>query len=121
MAKSLTIAPGMVMYREDVAAVDVIANVLQGAGVNCGHYRTVHINVIPESAAIPTVAVYWWSDKAGKFIQEHTAISKGGLAANIPFGFTVEARGRIMFVAVAVLATGKVSIELAGYDLDHSL
>lgn len=121
MAQSTDVAPEAKTYRKGVASVDSLPQTDQRQGVNAGHYRSLHINVLPSGGADPTVAVLYWSPKAGVFIQENPAFTKAGVGADVPYAFTVEARGRILFVAVTVLAAGSVDIETSGYDLDHSL
>jgi len=121
MSKSITVAPQMVLYREAVAAADTLPEIRETAGLNCGHYEFANINVIPSGGANPTVAVLYWSDKAGKFIQENPALTKAGVGADTPFAFTVPTYGRRIFVAVTVLAAGQVDIEASGYSLNHTL
>jgi hypothetical protein len=110
-------APVYALYRDAVAAVDVVANVPAGSGINMANYEYAHIQVVPSTLANPTVAVYWWSELGGVWVQEHTPISKAGVGVNTPYEFTVPCRGRIMLVAVSVLAAGTVSIAVAGESI----
>lgn len=116
-------APEYAIHRENVVAVDTIANVAKGDGINCANYKYAHVQVIPKlaSGANPTVAVYWWSEAAGKFAQENPALTKAGVGANAPYEFTVECRGRRMFIAVSVMASGSVdSILVSGFELQNA-
>lgn len=121
MAQSVTVAPGMILYRAGIAAVDTLPEANQKLGVNFGHYETAHVNVIPSGGADPDVEVLYWSDAAGAFIREHVALTKAGVGADTPFSFTFPVGGRIAFIAVTTLAGGAVDIEVAGYNLDHTL
>jgi len=116
-------APDYVIHRENVTAVDTIANFKGGDGINMANYQYAHVQVIPKPAsdADPTVAVYWWSEAAGEFVQENPALTKAGVGANVPYEFTVECRGRKMFIAVTVLATGEVEkILVGGFELNDA-
>lgn len=116
-------APEYAVHRENITAVDTIANFKRGDGINMANYKYAHIQVIPKpaSGANPTVAVYWWSEAAGKFAQENPALTKAGVGANAPYEFTVECGGRRMFIAVTVLAVGEVeNILVSGYELQNA-
>jgi hypothetical protein len=65
------------------------------------------------------VALLWWSEEAGKFIQEQVPITKAGVGADVPYEFTVDARGRIMFIAFTTLASGSCKVAVAGFDLNN--
>ena len=112
-------APDYALHRDAVAAVDVIANVKQGSGINCANYQYANIQVVPSGGANPNVAVYWWSEQAMKFVQEHTPIAKAGVGVNTPFEFTVECNGRKMFVAVTAITAGACDVLVSGFGLDH--
>jgi len=121
--RSPAIAPDYVLYREVTAAPDSLPETTKGHGMNMGHHRFAHIQVVASGGANPNVAVLWWSEHAGKFVQEHTAIAKAGVGVNTPYEFTVEAAGRILFVAVTGgLSAGghKAKILVSGYDMDHT-
>ena len=117
------VAPDYAHYRQIKDAVEANPLTNKRHGINMAHYRCSHIQVVPSGGANPTVVVEWWSEAAGKFVTEHTAISKAGIGINVPYEFTVEPRGRIMSVRVpAGCAAGHtVDIYVAGYDMDHSL
>jgi hypothetical protein len=74
------------------------------------------VQVVPSGGANPSVAVFWWSEEAEKFVQEHVALAKAGVGVNAPYEFTVESRGRIMFVAVTAIAAGTVDVYVSGFD-----
>lgn len=112
---SMTLAPDYSLYREGVSAADVMANVKKQHGCNGAMYRYAHIQVVPAAGINPNVAVWWWSEKAQKFVQEHTPIAKAGVGAGTPYEFTIEPMGRIFFVQVA-LTTGAVDILVSGFE-----
>lgn len=109
-------APNYALYR-DVAAADVLPIADRAKGINMDGYEYAHIQVIPAGGADPTAQVQWWSsDGNGKFVQEHTALSKAGVGADTPFEFTVECRGRIMGVFLTTLAAGTAKIYVSGFN-----
>lgn len=114
-------APNFNTHRTNVTATDTIANVTARQGMNMEGYENAHVQVIPSGGANPTVQVYFWAPGAaagaGGWIREHTAATFAGVGADTPFGFTVAARGRKMFVAVTTLAGGSVRIDVSGYPL----
>lgn len=116
-------APDYAIHREGVTTVDTIADYKRGDGINMANYQFAHVQVIPKpaSGADPTATVYWWSEAAGEFIQEHTPLAKAGVGANVPYEFTVECRGRIMFVAITTMAAGEVNYVLvSGFELNDA-
>lgn len=106
-------SPNYALYRQGVAAVDNLTNVPKAHGMNMSTYDRAHIQVMPAGGANPTVRVYYWSEEASAFIQS-TEAAVAGVGADTPHEFTVECRGRIMFVAVTVLAGGTVDIAVSG-------
>jgi hypothetical protein len=111
-------APKYALHRE-VAAVDTLPETVKAHGINMSGYEYAHIQVVPIGGANPNVQVQWWYQNAagvGKFIQEHTAIAKTGAGANTPFEFSVECRGRIMFVAFTALAAGTAKAFVSGFN-----
>lgn len=111
-------APNFNTHRTGVTATDTIANVTARQGMNMEGYEHAHIQVIPSGGANPTVQVYYWAPgvgSSGAWIREHTAATFAGVGADTPFGFTVQPRGRKMFVAVTTLAGGSVRIDVAGF------
>lgn len=113
-------APDYAHHRADVTAPDVIADVPRATGINCSNYQSAHIQVVPSGGADPDVAVYWWSEEAGLFIQEHTPITRSGVGANTGYEFTVECRGRIMLVAVTAIAAGECDVYVSGFELENA-
>lgn len=109
-------APEYAIHRNAIAAPDTIANIKMAQGVNMSGYTNANIQVVPSGGANPNVAVYWWSETANKFIQEHTPITKAGIGVDTPYEFTVNCYGRIMFVAVAVIAAGIASVAISGFN-----
>lgn len=109
-------APDYALYRGAIATADVMTNVVKKHGCNAYMYNYAHIQVVPAGGANPNVAVWWWSDKANAFVQEHTPIAKAGVGADTPYEFTIEPKGRIFFVQVAVIAAGNVDVLVSGYE-----
>jgi hypothetical protein len=66
------------------------------------------------------VAVYWWSEEAGLFIQEHTPITRSGVGADTSYEFTVDCRGRVMLVAITAIAAGECDVYVAGFELNDA-
>lgn len=122
MSNSIQVAPNYGLHRENIAVVDAGNITNKKKGINCGAYRYANIQVVPlTGAGNPTVEVLFWSEKAGKFIKAHTALTKAGIGAGVPYEFTVECNGRIMFVFVTGTLTGGVNVYVSGYELDHTL
>lgn len=110
-------APEYALYRE-VGAVDVMANIVKRHGCNAGMYANVHVQVIPDAGVNPNVAVWWWSDTADTFIQEHTPLAYAGVGAGTPYEFTIPSKGRIFFVQVTA-TTGDLKIAVSGFDQEQ--
>lgn len=121
MAQSLTRTPQMTPYREGIAATDTLPEAKQTAGVNCGGYRKLIVNVIPTGGANPTITMLVWSDKAAAFVATLPASTFAGPGADTPFSFVFDAEGRVCYPAVTTLSAGEVAMEVAGSDLDHDL
>lgn len=113
-------APEYALHRENVGVADVMSSKVKKHGCNAQMYNYAHIQVVPSGGANPDVAVWWWSDAAnsgnGAFVQEHTPIAKTGVGADTPYEFTIEPKGRIFFVQVAVVAAGSVSVLVSGFE-----
>lgn len=114
---SPTMAPDYALYRE-TSAVDVMANVVKKHGCNASMYENAHIQIVPVAGVNPNVAIWWWSEVADAFIQEHTAITYAGVGAGVPYEFTIQPMGRIFFVQVTA-TTGALQIAVSGYDKKH--
>jgi len=122
MSNSIQVAPNYGLHRKGVAVVDSgnITDIRKG--INCGAYRVANIQVVPLTAAgNPDVQILFWSEKASKFIRAHTDITKTGVGAGVPYEFTIECNGRIIFVFVTGTLTGGVDVYVSGYELDHTL
>jgi len=113
-------APEYAHHRSGVTTPDVIATTPQTQGINCSNYQHAHIQVVPSGGANPNVAVYWWSEDGGVWVQEHTPITRSGVGVDTPYEFTVECRGRIMLVAVTAIAAGECDVYVAGFELQNA-
>lgn len=111
-------APTYSIHREGITAADAnVSGFVKKHGCNAASYKYAHIQVIPTSTADPEVTVWWWSDQANSYIQEHTAITKAGAGAATPYEFTINTMGRIFFVQVSALAgAGTVNIMVSGFE-----
>ena len=112
-------APDYALHREGCDAPDVVANLKRGDGINMSHYHTALVQVFPSALCNPNVAVYFWSEAADAFIEDHTGISYAGKGAGIAYEFSVDARGRIMVVVVTACAAGTVSVAVSGFEIEH--
>lgn len=108
-------APSYALHREDVSVADVMSAITKKQGCNASTYTYAHVQVVPDTGVNPNVAVWWWSDNAGAFIQEHTPIEYTGVGAGTPYEFTIEPRGRIFFVQIASTA-GNVNVLVSGFE-----
>jgi hypothetical protein len=115
MTSWVTKSPGYTKYRT-VSANDSSPVTEMGKGINTEGYEKCNIQVIPDTGEDPTVAILWWSQEKGQFIQEHTAISKAGVGAGTSFEFTIECNGRIFFPFVSGLTTLGVKIMVSGFN-----
>ncbi len=114
--QSINKTPIYTLYREGLTAVDAVGTLTdRELGINTSSYEDICIQVIPKSGANPTVAVYFWSEHAATYVQQHTAISKTGVGATTPHEFTVEAKGRHVFVRVTAITAGSVDIAVSGF------
>lgn len=113
-------APEYARHRTGVTALDGAAAIAdRGRGINMAHQTHAHIQVVPSGAANPTIEVLWWSEEASQFIPEHTPLVKAGVGVAKPYEFTVEARGRILFVKVTAGAVGSVEILVSGFNVER--
>lgn len=108
-------APRYARHRTGVTAADAAIIEDRKVGINMTEYTHAHIQVIPSGGANPTVEVLWWSEVAERFIEDHTLVSKGAKGVNVPFEFTVESLGRIMFVRFDVIAAGTCEVMVSGF------
>lgn len=124
ISRSVTVAPDFTIHKTVDTAVEAAPPTKKEHGVNMGHYEMALIDVGAEGGANPSVAVWWWSEKQGKFVQDHTPISKSGVGVNVGYQFVLPCYGRIMAVTVTggVASAAQIAtISVAGYNLDHSL
>lgn len=112
-------APEYSCHRIVTGAADTLPETTKENGINMRAALRGLIQVVPSGGANPTVAVLWWSEEAGRFVQEHTPITKAGVGVNTPYEFAVDANGRIMFVAVTSgIAGGQtVRVMVAGAEI----
>ena len=120
IASSAPSAPDYAIHRKDVAAVDTLPETEELHGMNMQGFEVAHIQVIPSGGADPDVEVLYWSPQAGEFIVVDPADTRTGAGVDTPYEFTVQVRGRLIFVAVTTLAAGQVDrILVSGQELDH--
>jgi hypothetical protein len=121
LTRAPKMAPDYVLYRDAVAAADAGPYTVQEHGINMGDYRFANIQVIPGGAGDnPTLRVLFWSEEAGQFIRANPDATVAGAGAGTPYEYTVECRGRIMFVELTgTLAVG-TKVLVSGYSLDHT-
>lgn len=111
-------APFYARHRSGIDALD--GTITERArGINMAQHAQAHVQVLPSSSANPTVEVLWWSEEASRFISENPVLTKAGAGADAPYEFTVDARGRIMFVAVTAGATGSIEIMVSGFNIER--
>ncbi len=115
MPVSIDKSPNYTLYRDGLTAVDSVFNKID-KGIHTSHYQTALIQVVPAGGADPTVEVRWWSEDASLFVKAHTALTRAGIGADIPYEFEISSQGRIMMVAVNVLAAGSVKIYVCGSE-----
>lgn len=116
-------APKFTRHRLVKVNPDAGAITTRSRGMNMAGFKVAHIRVIPSAGITPTVDILFWSEAAGKFVQEHTAISKAAPGAGVAFDFTVDAQGRVIFAYVTgTIGAGKqVEVLVAGgADLDRA-
>lgn len=109
-------APDYVLHRNAITTADTLPETNSKKCMNMSSYEYAHIQVVPAAGVNPNVAVLWWSEAAGKFVQEHTAITKAGVGAGVGYEFTVEPCGRKMFVAITAVSGGAVSVYVSGFN-----
>lgn len=115
-------APRYAKHRtvEDAADGLPVTLTTKGHGLNCQGRRFVNFQVVPTPAAAnPSVEVLFWSEAAGHFISANTPIAKAGIGAGLPYEFTVEAHGRILFcrVTAGIAASQVVEIYASSAEL----
>ena len=113
------LAPEYALHRSERDAVDALPETVRPHGINMSSYTNAHIQVVPSGGANPDVAVLWWSEAAGEFVQEHTPITRAGVGVDTPYEFDVDSRGRIMFVAITAIVAGSVDVHVSGYNVER--
>lgn len=113
-------SPEYVKHRSGIIDATTTPPTSVDAGINMSYFEKALIQVVPSGGANPTVQVYWWSDAAGKFVQEHTPITKAGVGINTSYEFTVDCHSRIMHVGITLMpAAGSVDVYVSGAVLQH--
>ena len=118
------IAPDYGHHRVDVGLADTLPETERNHGMNMGAYRKANIQVVPGPTSNPTATVLFWSSAASAFVAEHTPIVRTGMGVGVPYEFTVEPNGRIIFVALSGTVNSganAVNVHISGYELDHTL
>ena len=114
--QNTTQAPGSKLYRT-VTANDSLPVTDKKQGLNCGQYNSINVEIVPTSDN-PTVTVQTWSETAGRFIQDHTAFTRAGLGAGIPYTFSYPCDGRLVFIGVTGgSGAGNTKISVSGFDM----
>jgi len=111
-------SPDYAEHRIDVAAADTIASVAKASGMNMSGYEHAHVVVVPRAGANPNVQVYWWCEPANAWIRDHTALAFAGVGVDTSYTFTVQCRGRRMFIAVTggtLTGDDRVNVYVAGF------
>ena len=119
---SAQIAPEYSLHRTVSAVDNLTSTPVTDAhkGINMGGYGKAHIQVVPHTADNPTAEVFVWSEEAGKFISINPAISKTGLGNGVPYEFTFDCAGRIMYVALTANITNPAKVFVSGYEMQHT-
>lgn len=87
-------------HREVSVAHDTLPEIVKAHGINMSSYRYGMVQVVPSGDADPEVEVFWWSEAAVKYVVNNPPLTYAGVGPNMPYEFTIETLGRIMFVAV---------------------
>jgi len=116
--RSPDLAPEYALHRV-VKADDSAAPTDKKLGMNMHSHEFANIQVVPSGASSnPAVEVLIWSENAGKFIKQNTALSKTGLGAGIPYEFSFSCYGRIFFAMVTGITGGEsVSVLVSGFGV----
>lgn len=77
-------------------------------GMNMHSHEFANIQVIPHGETTnPAVSVLFWSEAAGKFINQNSALTKAGAGAAVPYEFSFSVYGRVIFVEVTGIAVNE--------------
>lgn len=114
--------PDSALYRTVKANDGAGPHTDRAKGLNCGGYEQMSIEVIPDAADNPVVAVLYWSETAERFVAHEPAIGVAAKGAGVPYVMTVPVLGRIIFVQVtsgiAALSPGTL-IAVGGFNILH--
>ena len=117
--RSPTHAPDYALHRYLAEANDPASETVKAHGMNMHGFQNAHIQVVPDTGnPDPSIKVRFWSEAAGKFLDDHSALAFGGKGAGVPYDITVACNGRVMFVTiVAGMAAGKVCrVYVSGFN-----
>jgi len=125
MPQSTNLAPRSVLHRDAIAAADVVANVVFDFGLQTEDNEYVHFVVEPSGDANPSASVYYWeslaNDGDGMWVVDADFTTLTGAGANIPYAFSVPARGRVILVALTVIASGAVNVFASGFGFSNRI
>lgn len=113
-------SPGVVPdynLHRDASGNDTLPIGDRGKGMHMHGYSHAHVQVIPTGGDNPVVSVLFWSETAGEFIVQHTALDFGAKGANVSWEATIEARGRVMFVALTAGVAAGTKVFVSGFDV----
>lgn len=120
-------APKFTLHRSGRTAIDSAASAVRSHGMNMSGFEEAIIRVVPTTSTgdpAPNVEAMFWSEEAGKFVSEATALAATAPAAKTPYDFRVRCQGRIMWVKLTgtiVVGDGdSVDVLVAGVELDHN-
>lgn len=116
--RSPELAPEYALHRV-VAADDSAAPTDKKLGMNMHSHEYANIQVVPSGGTTnPAVEVLFWSEVAGKFVKQNTALTKSGLGAGVSYEFSISCYGRVIFVMVTGIAGGEsVSVLIGGFGV----
>lgn len=124
LGPSPSLAPNFTLHRTKSGSVDSIPAgipVLPSAGMNMTGFLRAVIQIVPTAGttAAADATVYFWSEKAGKFVV--SSLAKTAPAVNTPYQFSVEVNGGIIWVALGgtIGAADGVAVMIAGEELDR--
>lgn len=97
-------------------AVDAGIITTRGWGMVMAEFKTAIIRVVPTPTANITVQAMFWSASSGRFIPANPALQQAGVGAGVPYDYTIEVNGRVLFVYITgTIGTG-VTIQVAGVE-----
>jgi hypothetical protein len=94
-------APDYALHRYVAEANDTLPETVRAHGMNMHGFQNAHVQVVPDTNnPDPSIKILFWSEAAGAFIDDHSALAFAGKGAGVPYEVTVACNGRVMFVAV---------------------